>query len=201
MATADADQDLASTPRWFLSLTASFLAGLLVFGISLIAGSVASYLALSAYYPAAVPFHWLAVFGMTLAFVLQEPTEREAQNMNALAEMRNELDGRAFMVYFGTIMLVFIGLVSFLAGVVGITAAVAAQHTAIGAALVPLALWYPTIDLYLGRTIGINVASIGALFAILLMYGVAIAWHVSPSVPSRAAKDLRRSLGAPRVRS
>lgn len=195
MATADAEQEFASTPQWFLWLMASFLAGFLMFGIAVIAGSVASYLLLSHFIPVAVPFHWLAVFGIVLTFVLHDPTAEEVKGIESLTDPLDELEGRAIWVYFGTIMLIFIGLVSFLTAVVAIASLLAAQSTSIGAGAIMLAIWYPAIDHRLGRTLGINVASLGALGAIGLMYVVAILWRVPTAVPSQAANDFRASLG------
>jgi len=200
MATADADQELASTPRWFLSLTVQFLAGLVVFGIAIGIGSTFSYLLLSTYYPSAVAFHWLGVSGTVLAFVLRDTPEDEFNLTEAFLRDHHGFLGRSKLVYALSLLTIFAGTVTFLVGTVAIVMTLAVEQTAIGALAIPIAIWYPAVDIWLGRQVGINVGTVGAVLASLLMMFVAVALRVRPSVASHAADDLRISVGVHRVR-
>ena len=184
MATADADQELASTPRWFLSLTVQFLAGLVVFGIAIGIGSTFSYLLLSTYY----------------AFVLRDTPEDEFNLTEAFLRDHHGFLGRSKLVYALSLLTIFAGTVTFLVGTVAIVMTLAVEQTAIGALAIPIAIWYPAVDIWLGRQVGINVGTVGAVLASLLMMFVAVALRVRPSVASHAADDLRISVGVHRVR-
>lgn len=196
MATAQGDdrERLASTPRWAGTLALQFFANLLVLGVFCTAAAFIAYLSVSAIYPAAVPFLWLAVLGIVISFTNAELTDTEAKILADELEQLKDRSWSELWVYGLTYVMMFIGLVSFEVGVLGIAAAYLASTTSLGVVAVLLAVWYPMVDVWAGRNIGMNVASIGALIALVVMIPIALAHHVSPSIARKAAMDFRTSL-------
>lgn len=187
------DSNLASTPRWFLSLTGTFLATLIVMGIVISAASVFALLLGLQFYPDWIGIHWLAVFGLIIAFAGPNLTEDEEKAFTEFAEGVLALDGMRRLIYGMTFFTLLVGMVSFEIGAITIVVGIVTENTSFDAAALAAAVVYPMVDVWLGRHVGGNVATIGGLIAVVVMILVALALQVSTEIPRKAASDFQRS--------
>lgn len=193
MAVAHSDEQLASVPKWLLSLTGTYVARLLVWGVLMIAAGAFALLTIPRVYPEATPFLWLAVLGLLVPFIEFELTDEESDAFATLMERFLDQPRKEQIFYAFTMFVILIGMVSFQIAVIGVVSAYLATSTGLGILAIFLAIWYPSIDVWAGRKLGFNVASVGAIIALGFMILVAKAYDVSPSVPRTAAADVRAS--------
>lgn len=194
MAVADPETELASIPRWGVSLTGRFLAAVIVWGLMIIAISAPALHFVPTVYPKSTPFLWLTIAGLVIAMSNPDLSEEDGETLNDLIERVRNNDRRERFFYMTTVIILAIATVSFEVAVVGVGASLIAEETGLGLVAVATTLWYPTVDSWVGRNVGWNVASVGGLVALLAMHLLAIMYQVSPEVPRSAADDFRNTL-------
>lgn len=194
MAVADAEEELASTLRWGVSLTGTYLARVFVWGLVFVALSAPSLHLTPIVYSASTPFLWLAIVGVVIGMLRPNLREEDAELLDRWVTSYQEKNRREKFIYFVTFATLGISAISFEVAFVGVAATVIAEQFSLGLLAVVIALWVPAADPWLGRTVGWNIASTGGLIGLLIMEVVAVLYQVSPEVPRSAATEMRGSL-------
>jgi hypothetical protein len=194
MAVADADEELGSTLSWASSLLGRYFAGIIVWGMTLLAFASPALLFVPDAVPESGPFLYLALAGLVIGLLKPDFPDDKNEQVTQIVENFQKLSGPERYIYFATILVLAIGVVSSLVGVIGVVASVLASQLNIALPAVAFAVWYPPVDAWLGAKTGYNVSSIGGFIALAFMYLIAKLYRVSPEVPRAAATDFRREL-------
>lgn len=196
MATAEVDSQLASTPRWLLSLTGTFIASVIVWGLAFIAFSAPALHLIPLVNPAATPFVWLSIVGFLIALLSPDFDDDDIDVLTRMIENIQSKSRREKFVYLATLAMLTLGGVSFEVAIIGFAATWITSQFGLGLLAVIICIWYPTVDVWAGRKIGWNIASTGGLLILIVMEFLAILYQVSPKVPRDAANDMRSSFVA-----
>lgn len=194
MATAREDTVISGTLTWVMELIRVFIAGAIMWGVFVSVSSSLAFLIVPQLFPAAQPFLWLAVVGAVISFLDPRLTEEEVDLFAGLVEDVSEMSTSEKFIYGGTIGFVAVGMMSLLITVVGVGSMFIAQTWGLWFLGMFAAVIYPPIDQWLGRNLGANIATVGAILALGLMMAIARLYRVSPSVPQEAAANIRHSL-------
>lgn len=191
MSTAKENVEIGSTVQWASQLSLLFiLRGLFwTFFCVILASPVL--LLLPEFYSATVPFIYLTIIGAALVTV-SLPLDKEEQEKlaNVIEEYMNR-DSPERLIYILSLFTIGVFGISFLVAVVSVIATALTVEFELGLIGIFVAILYPTVDSWLGRNIGYNVASIGGTIATALMMVVSRLYEVPSSVPQRAARDLK----------
>ncbi|MFC7047327.1 hypothetical protein ACFQH6_19630 [Halobacteriaceae archaeon GCM10025711] len=196
MATADEGTNLASTPRWALSLSGTFIVMAVVLGVFFFALSSPALLIVPMVFPEATPFLWLAVAGLVIGMAGMELNDEDSEILVSLVEQYQEMNRREKFLYTTAYLFILVGGISFEVAIIGIGGSILAQQTGLGLLSIVIALWYPAVDGWLGRNAGWNLASTGGLAALVIMEVLALLYQVPPTIPREAGATLRASLVA-----
>lgn len=202
MSHARSQEQLAGTLWWAVALIVEFHILLVIWGLFAIAGAVLAFLFLPNFLPEAEPFIWLAITGLVLMMIGNELDEERSREFSEMMEQLLELassdrpgSSREIWIYAATLFVLFVFMVSTEVTVVAAAAALLSMNTSLGVVAIAGALLYPMFDAWLGKTLGLNVASIGLLVGIGLMDLIALFYRVPLSVPHEAASQFRKTVG------
>ncbi|WP_144901386.1 hypothetical protein [Halobellus captivus] len=194
MAVTENPSELSSTFRWAASTVANFVVGTIILGILFVAVSAPVLFVLPTIYPQAVPFAWLAVAGLVLGMLSLDLTDEEADILQGIVQRMSDMTRRERYVFLISLYTILIGGVSVEVALISIVTSLLASQASLPLVAVVLAIGYPSIDASIGDKIGINVATVGAILATLVMQAFAAVYRVSPAVPKAASLEIRSGL-------
>jgi hypothetical protein len=193
MSTTDREP-LGSVTNWFRTLFGRFIAGILFFGILVTTASSPALLALPQVGDLAASFGWLAIVGFILPMFNLDLDEDESETLASITAQIEDANRVELILYAMSFLLVLVCMVSTLVSVIGIAASFIVGWTNIGLIGIVLALFYPSVDIWLGNRVGINIATIGALLAFVILYIAVLAHRSNTQIPQTAANDARSFL-------
>lgn len=190
-----AERELASTPRWLLRTLGQFVGLTLVLGIVFLGfGSLSLYITGSVY-PLSTPFLWLVIVGLTLGMLGHEFDEEATSDIHEILETALEMRPLERRLYAASLTIMLLGVVGFQVGVIGGVSAMIAHRWSIPLLGIAVALFYPSVDAWLGRNYAISVGAVGFWIAYGLIKFATILTDVPTEATGKAGKSARAFLG------
>ncbi|NIB98040.1 hypothetical protein [Halobacterium sp. R2-5] len=184
-------EPLGSVAEWAKTLLGRFIASSLVIGSLVAVASSPALIVLPRLGDLAVSFGWLAIVGVFLPFLNLDLDEDDTELLVSLMESIESATRREMLLYFMSYLLVLVSALSVLVLVTGTIASLLVSWTSVGLIGVGTAIFYPSIDIWVGDRFGWNIASTGAILAMAVLYLVAPIYRTNTSIPQNAARDAR----------
>ena len=190
----DADEP-SSSPRWALRKAGSFFGTTGLLAVVVFAFASPAVLLVPTVVPASEPFVWFALIGLSITFSSPSLTEEESSVLQELLEDVNDLPQSAQLVYLASFLFMMVSGLSTLVAAIGVAGAAATATPLAAVAAIPFALGYPTVEVWLSRTLGWNVTSTGAAVALVPLLLVTRLTR-SPNVSQNAFRRIRGAPGS-----
>jgi hypothetical protein len=189
--TADSERNAPGTLSWIFNSTVVGVGAVSMwFFVGLILTSPALYL-VNIFYPAADPFLWLAVLGMSLVLTRSLLTD----GFDTPEDMTEDMTDHApihRLTYLVSLLIMTTSMMSVAVGVFGGLAAILAIEFQLGIGAVVLALLAPALDDWLAGKTGASVLGGGVLLGIGILTIFERVAGVSAETRTAAASEARR---------
>lgn len=188
MAISEAEQPIeGGTVGWVATMARRAMGALLLPVATILLFASPAFYLVSAFYPLADPFMWLAAFGAAVVLARQFITSGYEEPADTDSFTRVQLFG-----YLAVLFILGASMFSTLIGSLGVLAAVVATTTGSAVLGIAIGLAGPAVDIWIGHRLGVSLTVVGLVGGALVLRGIEWIGGASSETTATARRDARR---------